>query len=142
MTTQEEIIKQLRIMRAYEREQLLNSLHANYIVDKANALRDIGEEYNQLIEAVRVADRKYQKAYGSWFKTNIEILAKEARAATREFELCKDTKRDIETIFDATHNRNIKLREFDIETERMILASICGVEEICGNKKALPQLSE
>lgn len=138
-----EIIKQLRIMRMYEREKLLNSLHTQYLEDKNIALQDIREELTKLTGVDIVANEKYDKVRNNTvFTGGIDTLAEDARVSAKNLQSCRDQKKDIEEKFEAVHDRNIKLREFDIETERMILASMCGVEDICGNKKVLPQLSE
>lgn len=135
---QEEIIKQLRNMRVYEREMLYNQLYPKYQEGLVLLLKDINEEYEEAKKQKDVDDCKYSNTHIFGVDTlrnnYYESLAKLSRIDTKRQSIIKS--------YDASAELTTKLKEFDIETERMILAHMCHVELICGNKRALPMLEK
>jgi len=138
----EEIIVQFKKLRLYEREKLSNLLLTEYQEGLSDALEGINE-------IIKVTEVRYNVALNKYFdirdRSFINKISKQDAYklyTDLSFELnkFKDKKDTIQKAFIATSRKTIKLNEFDIETERIILAHICQIELICGNKKVLPMI--
>jgi len=143
-TIDEKIFTQLRKLRAYQREKLSNQL----LTEHQEGLSDALESINEII---KVTEAKYNDAYMKHCdirdrsfvsKTKKQDAYKLYTDLSSELYKSKDKKDTIQKAFIATSRKTIKLNEFDIETEQMILAHLCEIQLICGNKKALPMLEE
>ena len=138
----EEIIAQFRKLRSYEREKLSNLLLTEYQEGLSDALECINE-------IIKVTEAKYDVALNKHFdirdrrfisETSKQDAYKLYTDLANELEKSKYKKNDINISFIATCRRTLKLNEFDMETERIILAHMCQIELICGNKKILPMI--
>ncbi len=140
--TNEEIIQQLRKMRAFEREKLDNKLFPIYQKELSDSLKDINKEIVDLTEKSGVAYDKWENIKYSYLVSSNtkENLSFTYRNINHKLNTAVNEKGTLLEIFKASHERTLKLKEFDIETERMILAHMCEVQLICGNKEALPML--
>jgi len=139
-TTDEKIFTQLRRLRAYQREQLSNQLYPKYINDRNEVLAEVVT--NLSISQKMYNHLDYKNDRGSFFKHRRESIAK---AFKEESNKSKELTKELDyltRIYEASCEFNMKLKEFDIETEQMILAHMCEIQLICGNKKALPILEE
>jgi len=143
-TSDEKIVTQLRKLRAIEREKLSNQLFSEYQEGLVDALDNINEAIKDIESQTALASDRYTDIRDRWY---ISIKSRQ-NAYKLYVDLCskstqiKNKKVDILNTYQASSRRTIKLNEFDVETEQMILAHICGVHLICGNKKALPMLEE
>ncbi len=140
--TDEEIIIQLRKLRAAERVKLDNQLLPEYHEGLANALSNINETIKDTNAKYNDACEKYMDIKDKKFinKTSKQDAYKLYLDLSNELEKSKHKKIDITNTYYASSRRTVKLNEFDIETEQMILAHMCQVELICGNKKVLPMI--
>ena len=139
-TTDEKIFTQLRKLRAYQREQLYNRLYPKYVDDRNEVLDEVVTNLSISQKMYNYLD--YKKDHGSFFKHRRESIAK---AFKEESNKSKELRKELDyltRIYEASCEFNMKLKEFDIETEQMILAHMCEIQLICGNKKALPILEE
>jgi len=139
-TTDEKIFTQLRKLRAYQREQLYNQLYPKYVDDRNEVLDEVVTNLSISQKMYNYLD--YKNDHGSFFKHRRESIAK---AFKEESNKVKELKKELDyltRIYEASCKFNMKLKEFDIETEQMILAHMCEIQLICGNKKALPILEE
>lgn len=135
-----EIVDQLRKLRIVQREQLYHKLYPMYIEGKKNALREITEKLSR-------AERLYIDALdkhnsGSFFKSIRKSNKQRYDALDKELECLRQEKNFITNTYESTCEFNAKLKEFDIETESIVLAHLCGVQSICGDKKLLPMITD
>ena len=138
----EEMIAQFKKLRSYEREKLSNLLLTEYQEGLSDALESINE-------IIKVTEAKYNVALDKHFdikdrmfisKTSKRDAYKLYTDLSSELIKSKDKKDVIKMTFSATSRRTLKLNEFDMETERIILAHMCQIELICGNKKVLQMI--
>ena len=139
-TTDEKIFTQLRKLRAYQREQLSNQLYPKYVDDRNEVLDEVVTDLS--ISERIYNDLEYKYNQGSFFKYRRESMAKASREAYKKADEFRRELASLTRIYEASCKFNLKLKEFDIETEQMILAHLCEIQLICGNKKALPILEE
>ena len=135
--TNEEIIVQFRKLRAVKREQLSKQLYTKYIGEKSIVLENI----NKQIDEAEYEHNEASHKYACIILGIGEDAAKRKRRETdvkyqrllqqRDTLICK---------YESECEYCTKQREFDIETENIILAHMCDVQSICGNKKVLPML--
>lgn len=128
----QEILIQFRKLRTVQREQLYDQLYPKYVDDRK---KEIGEL--TIIVDIKLQehqDAQYICNQGSWFPWKQVEIAKKSRDL---YSIYKSLHNELESKtrhFEATCELNTKLKEFDIETERMVLSHMCEIELICGNK--------
>lgn len=139
-----EIITQFKRLRSYEKEKLSNQLLPEYQEGLSNALKSINEIIKITWSKHNVAQNEYFDIRDRNFvsKTSKQNAYKLYNDLSFELSTSKDKKNVISMTFIATCERTLKLNEFDTETERIILAHICQIELICGNKKALLMIKD
>lgn len=135
----ESLIKQLRETRRFQREKLANELYPKYIEERTEVLKDINELIKDLENQQTEAYSKWSKMSGSWVssKSATKEAKKESDRLYKEIEKQKALRQTKIDIYEATCERNVRLTDFDIETESKILAHMCGNQIICGDKKLL-----
>ena len=133
------LIKQLRETRKFQREKIANELYPRYIEEKTEALKEINELIKDLEKQQAEAYSKWDKMSGTIFssKSATKEAKKESDRLYKELEKQKLLRQTKLEIYEATCERSVKLKDFDIETETKILAHMCGNQIICGDKKLL-----
>lgn len=128
----QEILIQFRKLRTVQREQLYNQLYPKYVDDRKKELEELNLLVNRKYQEYQ--DAEYICNQGSLFPWKQEEIAKKSRDL---YSIYKSLHNELESKtrhFDASCELNTKLKEFDIETERMVLSHMCEIELICGNK--------
>ncbi len=136
--TDEEIVSQFRKLRAVQKEQLSRQLYPKYTEEKDVVLEDINKQVDDAEAKHNDADDKYRN--GGFLGIGFDALKRKHRETEVEYYKHKRRREILTLKYESECEYCTKLKEFDIETEQMILAHMCEVQLICGNKKALPML--
>lgn len=138
-----EIISQLRTFRKVQREQLVNSLYPSYVDRRKDATAELNEKIAVAEDKKSDLYDKWKKAQNSWFnKEKAEEIAVLYRTSNKEYENLVIKKVTLLNMYEYTCEYTTKLKAFDLETERMILAHICNIELICGQKMLVSDSTE
>ncbi len=138
--SENEIISQLRNMRRFQRDQLYSTLYPAYVENRTTALKKISEQCGVAEETMNELYVEWSHLQSKWFsKSAQDEVAAEHRTAKKEFESIRRTKENILNTYENTCEFNVKLKEFDIETERIVLAHLCNVELICGKQMLISE---
>lgn len=141
--TDNEIICQLRNFRKFQRDQLSSRLNPAYIEGRKNVLRDVSEQLVVAEEKMNALYLTWDNLRYKWFSNSSrDEAAAEYRVSKKNFETIRGTREDLLNKYESTCDYNVLLKQFDIETERMILAHICNVELICGQKMLVSDSTE
>lgn len=129
-----EIIEQLRKLRSYQRTLLVDSLYKQYRDDYDKLFKEIDTEIEKTQNKCEDVKSEYDYAKDSFFKSERSELAERYRNLFRVVSTLKKEKENKLHVFEATHDYYVKPKQFDLETERMILAHKCGLSLICDSK--------
>lgn len=135
MASEDEKIKQFRTFRLFQRQELENKLYPEYAKKLTEFLDSVNKEYDELSLKYKEIDHKYD----GWFG---RIYSKDRDEAKSKLDECDSKRKGLKLIFNATSEREVRLREFDIETEQIILGAVCDVQSLCTHKKIFPELPE
>ena len=138
MSNQNEIISQLRVMRIHQRVKLADEFYESFANGLTAVLAEVNKEYDEIHKKYDIANKKYCES-STLFENG------HRKEKDRLYELlnqCAGKRSFLHTNYETGSERNLKLRDFDIETERIILEAMCGTKQICSNDKVIPQLME
>ena len=135
MDLEDDKIKQLRTLRSFQRQKLENELYQEYAEDLAEYLKEINKLYDELSEETDKLERDRNSLFGIWKE-------KQYQKVKTKRDQCEVKRQRLRSIFDSTAKLKVELKDFDIETETIILAAMCDVIPLCQNKKILPMIEE
>ncbi len=133
MVNIETLIEQLRRLRIYQRLKLEDELYPEYIDGLKRVMEQNNKECGPIEREYHIVNKKWANSsiYTEW------LYNKDRERLYNLFGECKQKNANNIIEYEHTSIRNLKLKSFDIETEAIVLATICG-KSLCTNEKIVP----